>query len=104
MQTAIVTGGNRGLGYLMSQKLAKAGYHVIIGARSEKNGADAVAALKKDNASASVEAMALDVASLASVRAFADAIKAKGTKVNVLVNNAGIMTGPDEAQHKTVDG
>jgi NAD(P)-dependent dehydrogenase (short-subunit alcohol dehydrogenase family) len=98
MKTAIVTGGNRGLGFLISQKLAKAGFHVVIAARSEKNGAEAVAKLK----GSSVESMVLDVSSFASVRSFVSAFGSR--KVDVLVNNAGIMTGPGEAKHKSADG
>jgi NAD(P)-dependent dehydrogenase (short-subunit alcohol dehydrogenase family) len=100
MKTAIVTGGNRGLGFLMSQKLAKAGFHVVIAARSEKNGAEAVAKLTA--AGLSAESMVLDVSSFASINSFVSTFGSR--KVDVLVNNAGIMTGPGEAPHKTVDG
>lgn len=101
---AIVTGGNRGLGFLVSQKLAMAGYHVVIGARSEKNGAEAVAKIKAANPSAAVEAAPVDVSSLASVRAFVDVWKKRGQPLHVLVNNAGIMTGPGEPMHKSPEG
>lgn len=101
MKTAIVTGGNRGLGFLISQKLADAGWHVVIGARSAKNGEEAVAKIKAHNAKADIEALPLDVSSFASVRAFVEAFGPR--KLDVLVNNAGIMTAPGEPIHK-LDG
>ncbi|HEY4220761.1 MAG TPA: SDR family NAD(P)-dependent oxidoreductase, partial [Myxococcota bacterium] len=103
-RVALVTGGNRSLGFLLATDLAKRGYHVVIAARSSKNGDEAVAKIKAADASASVEAMALDVSSLASVRAFVAAFLARGLRLDVLVNNAGIMTAADEPMHKTVDG
>lgn len=83
--TAIVTGGNAGLGLVTVRELARAGARVIMTARDRKKGEAAAAGME-----GSVEVRALDLTDLASVRAFADGVDG----VDLLVNNAGIMMTP----------
>lgn len=97
-QVYIVTGGNRGIGLETVRQLSAAGHHVILGSRSAEQGAQAAASV-----GGKVEAMALDLASLASVRAFADAFKAKGLPLHGLINNAGVY-GVEGPRKTTVDG
>jgi NAD(P)-dependent dehydrogenase (short-subunit alcohol dehydrogenase family) len=97
-QTYIVTGANSGSGFATTEQLAKQGALVIGACRRVDAGKAAFADL---DASASVEIMELDLGSLASVRAFAEAFKAKHDRLDGLVNNAGIMAVPEG---KTVDG
>ena len=92
-RTVVVTGANSGIGFAASRALAAAGAHVVLGCRSLDRGREAAARID-----GSTEVRALDTASLASVRAFADGLE---TPVDVLVNNAGIMA-VDEA--RSVDG
>ena len=92
-RTVVVTGANSGIGFAASRALAAAGAHVVLACRSLDRGREAAARID-----GSTEVRALDTASLASVRAFADGLE---TPVDVLVNNAGIMA-VDEA--RSVDG
>ncbi|WP_237569609.1 oxidoreductase [Mycolicibacterium lacusdiani] len=91
-RTVIVTGANSGLGEVTARELARAGASVILAVRNEEKGRAAAATMPGDT-----EVRRLDLQDLASVRAFANGI----AKVDVLVNNAGIMAVP---YAKTVDG
>ncbi len=90
-RTFIVTGGNSGLGFETTRQLAAHGGRVVLAARSEAKGLDAVARIKAAQPDAAVEFRALDLADLDSVRDFAAAMLADGIAVDVLVNNAGVM-------------
>ena len=94
---AIVTGANSGIGFETARALADAGARVIVAARDEAKGRAAVAAIG-DGA----EWRALDLADLASVRAFAEAMLAKATPIDLLILNAGVMALP--RRQTTVDG
>jgi NAD(P)-dependent dehydrogenase (short-subunit alcohol dehydrogenase family) len=89
----VVTGANSGLGLVTAGRLAAAGADVIMACRDTAKGASAAAAL-----TGSVQVRALDLADLASVRAFADGID---EPIDVLVNNAGVMAVPFR---RTADG
>src|SRR6266853_1428048 len=93
-RTFIVTGANSGLGFETARELARHGGTVILAARNEAKGLDAVARIKAEQPRAAVEYRALDLADLASVRAFAAPIVGGGIAVAVLINNAGVMFPP----------
>jgi NAD(P)-dependent dehydrogenase (short-subunit alcohol dehydrogenase family) len=95
----IVTGANSGSGFATSEQLARQGAHVVGACRRVDAGKEAFA--KLENVRGSVEVMELDLASLASVRRFAEAFIAKHDRLHGLVNNAGVM-GP--AEGRTEDG
>jgi NAD(P)-dependent dehydrogenase (short-subunit alcohol dehydrogenase family) len=89
-ETAIVTGGNRGIGRAIAQALAEAGADVVVANRDEESGrvaADGIA----ESTGAETLAVPVDVADEASVEAMVDATLAKFGDVDVLVNNAGIV-------------
>jgi retinol dehydrogenase 12 len=90
MDVALVTGANTGIGRVTARELARHGMHVVVAARSEEKGREAVAAIRAETGSHSVEFLRLDLGSLASVRASAREFLAKGIPLRVLVNNAGI--------------
>lgn len=98
---AIITGANSGLGYESAVALAAKGAHVIMACRSPKKAEQAKADLLARVPNASVELAPLDLSSLASVRAFVEAFKAKHAKLDILMNNAGLMAIPKTA---TADG
>jgi NAD(P)-dependent dehydrogenase (short-subunit alcohol dehydrogenase family) len=98
---AIITGGNRGLGLEIAKVLVAAQAHVVLACRDANKAKAAVAQLQQLTPSANVEAMELDVADLASVRRFADAFKAKFSKLDLLVHNAAAIMVP---KSKTRDG
>ena len=90
----IVTGANSGLGFETARELARHGGWVVLAARNEVKGLDAVARIKAEQPRAAVEFRALDLADLESVRAFAASIARGGSAVDVLINNAGVMFPP----------
>jgi NAD(P)-dependent dehydrogenase (short-subunit alcohol dehydrogenase family) len=101
-KVAVVTGGNSGIGKYAAIGIAQAGAQVVIAARNAAKAAAAVAEIEeKAGARGRVEAMPIDLASFASVRAFADAFNARHDRVDVLLNNAGLVLSSREV---TVDG
>ena len=90
-KTFLVTGANSGLGLGTSKVLAKKGAKVIMTARNLQKGEDAITELKNEVPHADVELMQLDLADLSAVRDFTQAFKSKFEKLDVLINNAGVM-------------
>lgn len=95
---ALVTGGNKGIGRQIVQCLAQRGYTVYLGARSMERGRSAVEELRSESgASRGVEPdirfTRLDVTDPESVEASVNRIKIDSGRLDVLVNNAGIMSG-----------
>jgi NAD(P)-dependent dehydrogenase (short-subunit alcohol dehydrogenase family) len=98
-RTAVVTGANSGIGYRVARELARHGAHVVLACRSERRGQAAVEQLVGEVPSARVTYRHLDLADLATVRAFAEGLP--GERLDLLVNNAGVMALP---YARTVDG
>ena len=95
---AIVTGANSGLGLGIARELARKGGAVVLACRNLEKGEAALAAIRAAAPGADVELAALDLGSLASVRTFAAAQEAR---LDLLVNNAGLMAPP---RGTTADG
>lgn len=95
-KTALVTGGNRGIGFAICQGLLKAGFDVLVAARSADNGKDAVEKLLKEKLleHGSVTWVELDISNDSSIKAAVEQVKQKTNTLDVLVNNAGVY--PDE--------
>ncbi len=93
-RSAIVTGGASGIGVETVRALAVAGAAVTIATRSQAAAADVAEMVTRAHPSASVDVLELDLASLASVRAAAATYLSRGTPLDVLVNNAGVMATP----------
>ena len=98
---AVVTGANAGLGYEIAQGLAAAGAAVVLACRSEQRAEAAAGRLRDSVPGAQVDVRRLDLADLASVAAFADGLAADHDRLDLLVNNAGLMA-VDES--RTADG
>jgi len=92
-RTVVVTGANSGIGRVAARELARAGARVVLAVRDVAKGEEAAATFDGD-----AEVRRLDLADLASVRAFADGWSGE---LDVLVNNAGIMAVPEG---RTKDG
>ncbi|MBP0459110.1 oxidoreductase [Streptomyces montanisoli] len=87
---AVVTGANSGLGLVTATELARHGAHVVLAVRDTGAGRQAARRIGGD-----VEVRELDLASLASVRAFAEKLAADHPAIDLLVNNAGaVLLGP----------
>ncbi|CAI9783234.1 unnamed protein product [Fraxinus pennsylvanica] len=92
--TVIITGGASGIGLETSRVLARRNAHVIIGARNMEAANEAKQLILKDNNNARIDIFKLNLASLKSVKAFADHFISLNLPLNVLINNAGIMFCP----------
>jgi len=93
-KTALITGANSGIGYQTALELARHGAHVLLGCRNEAKGQAALERLRREAPGASAEVVQLDMASLASIRAFAAAFLGRGIALDLLINNAGVMALP----------
>lgn len=92
----VVTGANSGLGLATTRALARQGAHVVLAVRDEAKGRAAVRALADGNPGAAdrLDVRRLDLADLDSVRECAAALRAEYPRLDVLVNNAGLMAPP----------
>ncbi|HEX8440661.1 SDR family oxidoreductase [Archangium sp.] len=86
--TALVTGGNRGLGLEVCRQLGRLGMKVLLAARDIAAGAEATSALHAEGLEVTFEP--LDVTSQESIANLADRLERQGTRLSALVNNAGI--------------
>jgi NAD(P)-dependent dehydrogenase (short-subunit alcohol dehydrogenase family) len=100
-RVAVVTGANGGLGLETTKDLAAKGAHVIMAARNQSKAGEAFDEIKKEHPDASVEIRELDLGSLDSVETFADSVLADFDRLDLLINNAGVMGIPER---KTEDG
>lgn len=97
----VITGANSGLGLESTRMLAAKGATVVMACRNVEKGAQAAASVRARVPTAQLEVMALDLGSLENIEAFATALAAKHPRVDVLMNNAGVMVPP---YTKTADG
>jgi len=98
---ATVTGGNSGLGFETTKALAGAGAQVILACRNTEKGEQAASEIRAGDPDADIEVAELDLASLDSVRSFADRVRADHPTIDLMVNNAGVMAPP---RGETADG
>lgn len=98
----IVTGANSGLGYETALALAGAGAETIVAARSRDKGEAAVARIRAVHPQAKARFEPLDLGSLGSVAAFAERTAAAHERLDILINNAGVMALPE--RETTADG
>jgi NAD(P)-dependent dehydrogenase (short-subunit alcohol dehydrogenase family) len=97
----VVTGSNSGLGLVSARELARHGATVVLACRNLEKGAKAQEQIEAAAPGARVELAELDLASLASVRAFAERFLAAHDRLDLLINNAGVMAPP---RRETADG
>lgn len=93
-RVALVTGANSGIGYETARQLAARHAHVVMACRSLDKAEAAKARIVNDLPDASLRVMPLDLSSLASVHAFAEAFLAEHDRLDLLINNAGVMIPP----------
>lgn len=97
----IVTGSSSGIGYEAARVLANKEAKVIIAVRNLEKGDKAKAKILSQNNNADIEVMKIDLSDLSSVKLFAEEFNNKFDKLDILINNAGVMIPP---YSKTKDG
>jgi NAD(P)-dependent dehydrogenase (short-subunit alcohol dehydrogenase family) len=100
-RTIVITGGNSGIGKEAAAELTAMGATVVVAARNRAKGEAAVAEIGRRTSRGTVELADLDLASSASIRAFADGFLATHDRLDVLLNNAGLTL---RKRHETADG
>ncbi len=98
---AVVTGANAGLGLETARELARRGAHVVMAVRNEQKAQAAMADIRGAVADAQLEIVPLDLSSQQSVRAAAEQMLSSHERIDLLVNNAGVMGIPEQ---QTSDG
>ena len=93
-KVVVITGANSGLGLESTKAIAAKGATVVMACRNTSKAEKAKGEVLNTVSSAKLDVMQLDNASLASVKAFADAFKAKYDRLDILLNNAGVMAIP----------
>jgi NAD(P)-dependent dehydrogenase (short-subunit alcohol dehydrogenase family) len=100
-RTAVITGANTGIGFEAAKVLAARGASVVLAVRNTDKGKDAADRIKAATPGADVTVQRLDLTSLASVRTAADELRDQHAKIDLLINNAGVMYTP---KGSTADG
>ncbi len=93
-RVAVVTGANSGIGYEAAAVLAGKGARVVVAVRNLDKGKDAIDTIARSHPGADVTLQELDLSSLASVRSAADDLRAAYPRIDLLINNAGVMYTP----------
>lgn len=99
---AIVTGANSGLGFGLARRLAAAGADVVMAIRNRAKGEVASDEIRTTVPHAKLTIKSLDLSSLAAVAALGEQLNAEGRPIDILINNAGVMTPPE--RDTTADG
>ena len=103
MPTALITGATDGVGRLVAKQLAAKGFRVLVHGRSRERGESLVREIEAAGGKATF--LQADLASLAEVRKLAAAVKTETTKLELLINNAGIgSTGDKPGRQVSADG
>ncbi|GAA4395317.1 SDR family NAD(P)-dependent oxidoreductase [Tsukamurella soli] len=100
-RTAVITGANAGLGFQTAAALAAHGAHVVLAVRDLEKGEEAAAGITAESPGAAVTVQQLDLSSLDSIRTAARELRARYDRIDLLVNNAGVMWTPEST---TADG
>ena len=103
-RVAVVTGANSGIGFETARGLTIRGATVVLGCRSVPKGTQAIEKIIGETPDAHVELIPLDLSSLQSVRDFTQAFTSRYDKLDLLINNAGVMMPPRRTETATAKG
>ncbi|MBW7674236.1 SDR family oxidoreductase [Chryseobacterium chendengshani] len=99
---AVITGSTEGIGFEDALALSSAGWNVIMMGRNPHKGVESIAKIHQINPTAKVSFEKIDLADLSSIKAFASRMTLRGQAIDLLINNAGVMTPPKRLE--TADG
>ncbi len=99
---AVVTGANSGLGFGLTRRLSAAGADVVMAIRNRAKGEAAIDEIRATVPAAKLTIKPLDLSSLSSVAALGEQLNTEGRPIEILINNAGVMTPPN--RDTTTDG
>lgn len=99
---AVITGSTEGIGFEDALALSLAGWNVIMMGRNPEKGVESIAKIHQINPKAKVSFEKIDLANLSYIKAFASKMISKGQAIDLLINNAGVMTPPKRLE--TADG
>jgi NAD(P)-dependent dehydrogenase (short-subunit alcohol dehydrogenase family) len=99
----VITGANSGTGFECTRIFARAGAYVIMACRSAERAGNAIEVIRSEIPQAKVEFLELDLASLESIRSFAGKIDRRLKRIDILCNNAGVVS-MDKEIRRTSDG
>jgi NAD(P)-dependent dehydrogenase (short-subunit alcohol dehydrogenase family) len=100
-RVAVITGSNTGLGFETAAALAAKGAHVVLAVRNVDKGKDAITLIGRRSPTADLALQELDLTSLDSIRAAAEQLRSDHDRIDLLINNAGVMWTP---KSNTKDG
>src|ERR1700753_4123685 len=98
----VITGANSGLGFGLARRLSGAGADVVMAIRNRAKGEKAIEEIRATVPDAKLTIKSLDLSSLAAVAALGEQLNAEGRPIDILINNAGVMTPPE--RDTTADG
>ncbi|MFC7489686.1 MULTISPECIES: SDR family oxidoreductase [unclassified Knoellia] len=99
---AVVTGASDGIGLGIARELAASGAELVLPVRNRRKGEAAIATIRKRHPGAVVSLVDMDLSSLESIATATEQLRAEGSPVHLLINNAGVMTPPE--RQTTSDG
>ncbi|TIU66421.1 MAG: SDR family NAD(P)-dependent oxidoreductase, partial [Mesorhizobium sp.] len=97
-KTVLITGSTDGVGRVVAEKLGASGAHILVHGRDAMRGKAVVAAIEA--AGGKAELLVADLSSLAEVRRLAEAVRARTTRLDILINNAGVGTAGGGAKRQ----
>lgn len=102
-KTAVVTGANSGVGFKTAETLLYLGADVVLACRNPQRAAEARDTLAADYPGSNISVLALDLADLSSIRAFAGRVREQGLDIHIFVNNAGVFHQPGKKTREGLD-
>ncbi|MBL4795507.1 MAG: SDR family NAD(P)-dependent oxidoreductase [Pseudomonadales bacterium] len=100
-KTVLITGGNSGIGFEAAKILAEKGADITLACRNMQKTSDAIKLIQKDHPDAKLSSLTIDLSDQLSVKTAATEFKAANKKLDLLINNAGVMWAP---KGSTTDG